>query len=71
MENTIYIEDQSHIFEKCSALNAKGEQIRLNFIFEDISRQKDAILKILRVEKERIKLNKAPESHPVEAQQML
>ena len=65
------VEDQSHIFEKCSALNTKHEQIILNFIFKDSSRQKDAIQKILRIEQVRIKLKEALEYHPAEAQQML
>ena len=65
------IEDQNHIFEKCSVLNTKEEQIRINFIFEETSRQKEAIVKILRIEKERIKLKEALESHPVESQPVL
>ena len=65
------VEDQSHIFEKCSAISTKEEQIMLNSIFEDSYRQKDAIQKILRIEQERIKLKEALESHPAEAQKML
>ena len=65
------IEDQNHIFEKCSVLNTKEEQIRINFIFEETSRQKEAIVKILRIEKERIKLKEALKSHPVESQPVL
>ena len=64
-------EDQSHIFEKCSALNTKKEHIMLNSIFQDLCRQKEAIQKILRIEQERIKLKEALESHPAEAQKML
>ena len=64
-------EDQRHIFEKCSALNTKHEQIMLNFIFKDSTRKKEAIQKILRIEQERIKLKGALEYHPAEAQQML
>ena len=57
-------EDQIHIFEKCIFLSTDGEQIRLKDIFENISKQKEAIGKILRIETERLKLKQPPEPQP-------
>ena len=52
-------ENQYHIFEKCSFLSTKKEEIRLGFIFENIENQKEAIEKILRIETERLRLKEA------------
>ena len=57
-------EDQIHILEKCRFLSTDGEQIRLKDIFENISKQKEAIEKILRIEAERLKLKQPPEPQP-------
>ena len=57
-------EDQYHIFEKCSFLNTDKEEIRLDFIYEGIVRQEEAIGKILRIETERLKQKEALQSQP-------
>ena len=57
-------ENQGHIFEKCPFLKTKEEQISLEYIFMDHIRQKEAIIKILRIEKERLKLKEALQSQP-------
>ena len=56
------IEDQRHIFEQCSFLNTVEEKISLDHIFEDIAKQKEAIVKIFRIENEQLKLKELGES---------
>ena len=57
-------EDQYHIFENCTFLNTEKEKIRLDSIFEDIGRQKEAIGRILIIESNRLKLKEALQSQP-------
>ena len=58
-------EDQTHIFEKCRFLKTDGGPIRLDYIYEDIFRQKEAIQNIFKIETERLKLKQAVETQPV------
>jgi hypothetical protein len=55
-------ENQGHIFENCKFLKTKEKKINLESIFKDPYTQKEAIKKILRIEKERLKLKEALES---------
>ena len=57
-------EDQYHIFENCIFLNTEKEKIRLDSIFEDIGRQKEAIGRILIIESNQLKLKEALQSQP-------
>lgn len=49
-------EDQTHIYENCQFLNTNKENICLNHIYQDTETQKKAIVRILRIEKERLDL---------------
>ena len=57
-------EHQYHIFENCTFLNTEKANIRLNSIFEDTVRQKEAIGRILIIESNRLKLKEALQSQP-------
>ena len=57
-------EDQYYIFENFTLINTEKEKIRLDSIFEDIGRQKEAIGRILIIESNRLKMKEALQSQP-------
>lgn len=56
-------EDQRHIFGGCNKLDSKQNANIYDFIFEDICKQKEAIIAFICIERRRKELNMASSSY--------
>ena len=55
------IEDQEHIFTKCGQLKAISQSqpaVSYSYIYDDITKQKEAILVFMRIDKTRLHIKK-------------